>query len=327
MHKKLVFFLPEIDYFRIPYNDLKYEDDIEVVDALLDTKNIILRKLYLLHNSTRLNKVISLPFKKIWYKFFYKKGCSSEKIILVFFDAQIRKYDDEYRSFLKGKYPNCTICIILSDLVKTYNIDFRNLQRFADFILTYDPGDANEYGFFYYPNVYSRLPNEMLENCCDSYDLVFCGYLKNRKKIIEKFIKRLEHGTLRSLFIIPDWQEDILFSNTKIINTRVSYIDYLKLLSRAKVILEIDQYGASGYTLRTLEAITYNKKLITTNKAVIDNKLLTSDKVLLLSETESVDLAQWVNRISDNKSELQTVYTVHGLIRFLDNLANCRNDD
>ena len=69
-----------------------------------------------------------------------------------------------------------------------------------------------------------------------------------------------------------------------------SVIDYDKLLEatlQADVLVEINQPGQSGFTLRTLEAAFYGKKLITNNHTVRESPLYHPSNVLVLEDGET----------------------------------------
>lgn len=69
-----------------------------------------------------------------------------------------------------------------------------------------------------------------------------------------------------------------------------SKVDYYKLLEetlRADVLVEINQPGQSGFTLRTLEAAYYGKKLITNSQAIKASPLYHPHNVLVLGDREA----------------------------------------
>lgn len=70
-------------------------------------------------------------------------------------------------------------------------------------------------------------------------------------------------------------------------DTLCDYETNLKLSLAADVLIEINQPGQAGFTLRTLEAAYFGKKLITNNQAVISSTLYHPDNVLILGEEAS----------------------------------------
>lgn len=67
------------------------------------------------------------------------------------------------------------------------------------------------------------------------------------------------------------------------------YSEMLYHTINSKCILEINQYEAVGYTSRFLEAVMYNKRLITDNKDVMLSKFYSSDNIMCISDILDID--------------------------------------
>ena len=67
-----VFYQTNYDYYRIAYNSVIERDDFRYIDKIGDFKNPILRLLFRLHNNFRINRIINLHFKSIWYNSLFK---------------------------------------------------------------------------------------------------------------------------------------------------------------------------------------------------------------------------------------------------------------
>ena len=53
-------------------------------------------------------------------------------------------------------------------------------------------------------------------------------------------------------------------------------------------VLEINQAGADGYTSRFLEAVMYNKKLITNNTFILQSKFYDPAKILIINNADDI---------------------------------------
>ncbi|MCR5586441.1 MAG: hypothetical protein K6F77_02815 [Lachnospiraceae bacterium] len=313
---KFVFFLPNTDYYRIPYNDLNKEQNAEIVDALLDSSSMVIRMLYLFHMSDRINSIIRLPLKKIWFNLYYKKKYDGNNFFFVFFDAQLRKCTIEYREYLKKHYPGCHIILFLTDIVASFkSFDLEKIEQFSDLVLTYEAKDAATYGFKYYPDVYSKLASETLDSEYEECDLLFAGYKKNRMDLILDIYSEAKKNNVKCKFVVPDYQGD-----ESIIKQRIQYIEYLKQLQKAKCILEIEQEGATGYTLRTLEALAYNKKLLTTNTNIVNASFYDEDFIQIIKNVSDIDFS-WINMDKMKKTDISS-YEPCKLVEFLKNEFN-----
>ncbi len=317
MNENFVFFLPEEDYYRIPYYELNELCNVEIVDALIDSKNKLLRMFYLFCFSTKINALITIPGKKIWFKTYYKNHNKIKPNYFVFFDAQLRKCTCAYRNYLKKTYPDCKIVLFLTDLIRSFKcVDICTIKKFADLILTYDKNDALNYDLHYYPDVYSKLPADILDSEYKSADLLFAGYKKNRGTILEQLAETI-HGTkLVADFYIPDYKENIQANHFLLKTMRIPYIEYLKKLQRTNCVLEVQQKGATGYTLRTLEAITYNKKLLTNNVSIKDAPFYNDKYIQIFNEIECIDFS-WVNQVENVNYQNTEQYKPRKLLEYI----------
>ena len=77
---------------------------------------------------------------------------------------------------------------------------------------------------------------------------------KNRIHELQALKELLETNALTCNFIIPETAKE-----------GISYAEYLKQLSLSRCVIDINQSNQTGLTRRPLEALFYNKKLITNN--------------------------------------------------------------
>lgn len=71
------------------------------------------------------------------------------------------------------------------------------------------------------------------------------------------------------------------------ITSEIDYFELQEATRHADVLIEINQSGQSGFTLRTLEAAYYGKKLITNNQAIKETPLYHPNNVLVLGDRET----------------------------------------
>ena len=62
----------------------------------------------------------------------------------------------------------------------------------------------------------------------------------------------------------------------------VGYYDYLKMVGTSRAILDIAQQKQDGYSMRVMEAIFFNKKLVTTNTAVKQSVFYDENNIFIL---------------------------------------------
>ncbi len=152
---------------------------------------------------------------------------------------------------------------------------------------SYDRGDCEKYGLHFNTIMYDKTLT--LETVPPQYDTLFLGFLKDRKDDLLSLYKILASAGLKPNFVIVDYQqkhEDLPFTFR---NDYIPYYDYLKMLENSRAILDISQQGQDGYSMRVMEAIFFNKKLITTNAHVKDSMFYDENNILIIDFGATTD--------------------------------------
>ena len=134
--------------------------------------------------------------------------------------------------------------------------------------MSYNKTDAEKYGLLYHPTQYSSI--EIPKNDFIPYsDVYFLGAAKNRFESIIKAFEYFKANGLKCDFYVTDVpRKERKYTNEIKYIKHMSYIENLQHIDKTKAILELMQEKSTGFTLRMWEAITYEKLLITNNKAV-----------------------------------------------------------
>lgn len=170
---------------------------------------------------------------------------------------------------------------------------FNNVGK--DKIYTFSKSEAEIYNIKYIHTPYSNSFASSVSSKTPKYDLIFLGKDKGRMQYIKNIYDYLSNKGYRLKFmVLTKKKEDLSIT----INKRISYQDYISLVSESKAILEITQENQKGCTLRFLEAIYFGKKLITTNTSALDDEYFDSRFMSVLSSSQNEeDLMELVNRI------------------------------
>lgn len=118
--------------------------------------------------------------------------------------------------------------------------------------------------------------------CDNQYALFFVGYDKGRGQKIEDLKMYLDHCGLKYYFKI--------IASGK----RMEYAEYLTVLNDSGAILEVVQEGQSGVSMRTMESLFYEKKLVTTNRSVKEYEFYNPKNVFILGEDSLEELPQFL---------------------------------
>ncbi|MFZ3155941.1 MAG: hypothetical protein WA124_00360 [Smithella sp.] len=104
------------------------------------------------------------------------------------------------------------------------------------------------------------------------YYLVSCDISKNRlRKIIHTYEFLVSHDIKCDFHIFEVNEKEKRYSNGINYNKWLPYKEVLKRMHRSRCVLEILQKPGEGPTIRSTEAIVYNKKIITNDAGAAAN--------------------------------------------------------
>ena len=191
-------------------------------------------------------------------------------------------YSKKISEFIKKKNPNCKIIMyywnVLNEEYKKI-LDDKNIDEFW----TFDKQDAKRYGLKYNPQFYTKAIN-LKKNDIEK-DLVFLGRAKNRKNDLLKLQVQLEDKGIISEFVISEKEKDIM-----------PYDKYLTLISKSRCILDYNDEGQTGLTLRPMEALFFKKKLITNNKDIINYDFYNPNNIFVLGLDNIDDIKEFIEK-------------------------------
>lgn len=157
-----------------------------------------------------------------------------------------------------------------------------------DFILTtFNYPDAHQYqliykgSFFRYPdNIAPLSSNERKQ-----VDCYFIGYKKDRAEMLEKCQEKLESHGLTCQFLILEKGE-----------AEMTYQDNLKYTINSRCLVDITNTDEqTGLSLRPLEALFFNKKLITNNPNIRNYSFYHPDNVFIIGENKEEDILAFMS--------------------------------
>lgn len=274
------------------FQDVIADENVEYIAPAipyrLQLHSWVERALYRVHFSRVANRFFELPFKKRWYRDFYKGEDRGNMCFVFFMDVLLPQYIPLFEQ-LRAGYPGCRLVVYLIDLLASrYGaLEVPLIGQYMDLALSYDKQEAERYGLAYYPTFMSRLPVPDDPGLDDS-DFCFIGAAKNREEVINKLYACLSGYGYRCDFVVLDESargRGKLLPGIRTIKKPLSYPAYLAHVKKCRCIVEIQQTAASGYTLRALEALLYQKKLLTSNPSITDYGFYDPDQFLLWSKT------------------------------------------
>lgn len=277
------------DYFKVMFQEAIDKLDIEyITDPIVyGGYGKFIEFIYHLHINDYLNWAFRLPFQNLWYKYFYRNK-TEKPICFVFLMDWCQHSKRGIVDSLKYKYPHAKFVLYLEDLVASHPFDIEEVKKF-DLVITYDKGDAEKFGYEYLPTFLSKI--DVFDSEVPKSNCSFIGLPKNRVELINKIYKKLSNNGLICDFIVSGAKDETKrISGINYIKRDIPYYEYLKHVNSTDCIVEIMQNNATGYTLRTWEALLYGKRLLTNNKAILDAPFYNPNQFVVFDKVEDVDI-------------------------------------
>ena len=274
-------------YYTICVEDLYRESEIVVVSWPLDYANIIVRFLFNVHNSEIINKRINLPLKQMWYPFYFKHHFNNNKPYC--FVIINHYYPDSYFLYLKKTYPNCKIVLLHRDLLSRFVPPLTG-KPFIDLEMTYDKNEASIHKMVHFNEFESKI-TILRSECYPESDVYFAGHIKDRlEKVLAAYHSFTEAG-LKCKFYLVGVEESkrVELPGIEYGNSFIPYSEMLFHSVNSRCILEINQDLADGYTSRFLEAVMFNKKLITNNESVRNSEFFRPDYIQIVNDFSKIN--------------------------------------
>ena len=257
------------------WNDYCWEGVVSNNDRVLYINNLFPKFLERLWR----RKLFRTPFllKVLWYPVIKRMlKISQITTTLIVYDWSLITFSLMIVEMLKKEYCNLNIVYVFTNFVKvsgakTYGL-LEKLKDYYDAVFAFDPADSVKLGFEYSRLVYepnaSRLSSDVIE-----YDLFYVGQAKDRyPKLIEIF-KNATSQSLRCKFFITGISQENRYIHPDIIyNSPLSYSEVLTYINKSHCLVDAVQGDSTGMTIKTSEAIFWNKKLITTNECITKEK-------------------------------------------------------
>jgi hypothetical protein len=199
---------------------------------------------------------------------------------------------------MKITFKKAKFCLYLWDSIKNIPGILDKLS-FFDKVLSFDLGDIKNHSYIKFRPLFYidefKKKESISEAIRYNYDLCFCGTVhSDRYRIIKEIMlyctnKKYRFFTflyLQSRFIY--WFYKI--TKKEFFNTTVKNFDFDKLsgsaiskiVNESRVILDIQHPKQTGLTIRTIETIGMEKKLITTNRDIINYDFYNPNNILVI---------------------------------------------
>lgn len=272
-HYNFIIYYGSSDFYKLAYSELEGRKDVRFLTSVLKPRYQFLNKIQRWYNSIKLNSIIKLPFKSLWFPLYFDVKFDNNDPVCLLISGRVLQYDYfvKYLKFLKKKHQQLKIARYYQDIIATQPLKAKpNLnQDLIDLSVSYDREDAKKYGLLYHPTSMSYIrPNKNIK--VKTSDVYFVGKVKNRLTEILDAYHILTAAKYTCLFLLMDVPKEQRKDIPGIIylDHPISYEENIAYVQKSKCLLEILQDGAVGATFRCWEAIIYDKILLTNNESL-----------------------------------------------------------
>src|SRR5690606_19253716 len=216
------------------------------------------------------------------YKFMYDKWIehlTDAKVFLVFATKNIHHLE-----YIRKHNPSARIILWYWNPVEAC-YDISKIDKTLCEKWSFDPQDCKNFGIQFNTTFYFNEIKAVAPKC--EYDLFFLGLDKGRElklKMIEEDFSR--RGVRPYFYIVKPKDKDA---------RSVTYVEYLSYLAKSKAVFDFVQEGQMGLTVRVMESLFLDKKLVTTNKDIRRYDFYRPDNIFILGEDNPEALLEFIN--------------------------------
>ena len=233
---------------------------------------------FLMKALIRLNKnLVKNSIKKYFETIL--QSCKEKQYDVVFVIIGQSLYSDMIDK-MREVLPNAKFIFYDWDAIQNFP-DREEFSKHFDYCYSFDNKDVIQYPWFkFVPLFYSESEDNYVE---DKRDALYIGTIKKGKyAFVHEMEEKLNSKGLnnyfyyyiqsKSVFRYLKWKDkDMKGANIKDfkfekINEKQTY----ELMKTSKMIVDVPMKNQNGLTIRTFEALGFNKKLITTNKNIVE---------------------------------------------------------
>lgn len=202
-----------------------------------------------------------------------------------------------------------------------FSEDYKKLSTRWE-IWTFMKEDAIKNGFKYGATFYNP---QLAQNCFDKHsqtatdcDLLFVGTDKGRKNFLLNLKSQLEKYKIVCNFKIVDNFRS-LFSRKY--SREISYKYLCRLNKRTSAILDVVQEGQTGLTLRIMEGLLFDKKIVTTNAAIrMDKDFKDNPNIYVITKDNIKELYTFLKKpMVEYPNNLKAKYSFTNWLKRIDN--------
>lgn len=237
---------------------------------------------------------LDLPFISIWLSKEWVAQIKDAETIII----QMSYLTMNLPKFINKRNPDARVIAWYWDIVKdrTQPKDIKGKCE----LWSFDPADCKKYGMRFNHQYHFKSMIKKSERC--KWDVFFCGSDCGRGEMLTDLYKKMLELNLKVNFKIVYPQNKNIPAET--ISKLLSYDQIREYNLDSKAVLEIPRPGQSGATLRLMEALFLNKKVITNNRHVKEEPFYNENNIFVLGERPIEHLKSFIHSDYDHSSDI-----------------------
>ncbi|MCB5954633.1 hypothetical protein [Enterococcus sp. CWB-B31] len=319
MKEEYIVIGPGSDYVKHIFSDIDNFEGGTLFATPVKDGNKLLTLVHHIHFSLAINRKLNLPFKRVWnnyYSLSQVKFDDSVQYYLVFTDISACRYSYKYLCELSRK-KNVKLGISILNIMSAVGSLLKEKLELFDYIFSFDKKDSQKYGFIFWPLIYSSSPEVEKENCINR--AFFVGNAKRRLDIIHGVFDQLSQLDIPSEFYVSKVSKDrqVYTQDPHFhYNQWLNYKDVMMETQRSNCVVEIVDDNQSGLTLRSAEAITMNKKILTNNESIKLSKFYDPKRIFIFKDPKEITL-EFFNQNLEVDYQYDNSFSPEMLIKYM----------
>lgn len=208
-----------------------------------------------------------------------------------------------------------------------------------DSVATFDPVDAKAFGWTYRPLFGRNISANKDIDASMQFDWCFIGTIhSDRHRVIHRLRQR--YGSLSKNFVFGYFQSPVMLFMRRLLDWTLwlapkgtlstkpmSAADVAQVVECSRAVLDVEHPRQRGFTMRTIETLLAGKKLVTTNKHILNSDLYDPSRVCVINRINPYIPAEFLDQpylpVSDS---LRHYYSCEGWaaeLLSLQDIAKC----
>lgn len=275
-----------------------------------------------------LNSISSIFFLVHSYCYYKKRLESIKHTVDVVLVIKGEMISDKIMKMIRGRWPSAHIILYLYDPVENINGIINKIHLY-DRVISFEPVDCKKYNFEFRPlfcdfsndNANDGAPNHEYDVCFygtmygDRFEVIYNikNFCKEHRLNFYSFcFLRGKFMSIYYYFTNAGYRKLGLNSISYVPKTSVELMDIVK---KTNIILDINDRKQQGLTIRTLETLLAGKKMITTNKDIVNYDFYNRNNICVVDRKNiTIPISFFDNEYENIDQKILYKYTVKGWI-------------